>query len=106
MHEHDTTKPIHFAPAKCDKHNGNWGGSTSVPDDVTCPECKPVAAKHKRGAALQAYEEAETEHRKAAEELATAHAAFRKAEENERAAGRLMAERRTTVLKLLGGGAP
>lgn len=93
----------HFAPNPCENKSGDWGASTSNPDEATCGACAPIAAKHKRGAALQEYEQAEVAYReatmlhiKAAEACgAAAHAAS--------VAASKMNDARKVVIDLLGG---
>lgn len=55
----------HFRTSPCVTNVG--GEQTDDPKCVTCPACKPIAAKHQRGAALQAFEECEVSYRAAEE---------------------------------------
>ncbi len=104
-----STKPTHFRTSPCEvgSKGGDWGQQSSDADEVTCSECMPIAAKHRRGAALQDYEVAETKFRAAHAVREKARDAVDEAERAANAAWQSMDEKRAALAALLGllGGA-
>ena len=69
--------------------------------EVTCPECMPVAAKHRRGAILQAFEQTEVAWRAAKVEYDKRAAAFQEAAGALDRASKTMTDARAAVVAAL-----
>lgn len=79
----------------------DWGIQTDDPAQVTCEECKTLAAKWTRATALQRFEVAEVAYRSAYEDHAKKARAANDALEALNAKAREMGEARKEVVRLL-----